>query len=386
MRTFNIYLQRSGDAKGKSMRQMLLVLTNVITKNQSPRAIELGRRATSSFLDITCEREDRIKVKPALQGLAHFLLRDVISITELIGLFDEQLRRTSDAVQDPVTSRTVFKSFLAWVVHHDTALSAGHLIKNYLLQARRLADYDEQANNGSVSPFWIEPVAQTLRDWPDRIQEFRTHVFPHCFLPNLSEYLRFLAFLHFESHVPHKNALPRQLNQAGGHASTLEGLEEFRILLAAIATGKELNIVKDNGRYSPTLHRGIRSSVYQIIEFKVISKFAMEHFIYRTTFPVPGWRTRRLKSDLQACFFAYTLLPLRELSVVASYRLSSTTSSTCIQIRTRIFAERFMVIHRNSLTVSGLAQRLSQSQGRRAAHLAKHASRSRRQAPVHIVQ
>ncbi|CAN9318824.1 unnamed protein product [Alternaria alternata] len=246
MRTFNIYLQRSGDAKGKSMRQMLLVLTSVVTKDQSLRANELRRRATSSFLDIICEREDRIKVKPALQGLAHFLLRDVISITELIGLFDVQLKRTSNTVQDAVTSRTVFKSFLAWVVHHDTALSAGHLIKNYLLQARRLADYDERGNDGSISPFWIEPVVQTLQDWPDRIQEFRTHVFPHCFLPNLSEYLKFLAYLHFESHVPHENALPSQLYQAGGHTSSLGEMEEFRILLAAIATGKELNIVKDN--------------------------------------------------------------------------------------------------------------------------------------------
>jgi hypothetical protein len=262
MRTFNIYLQRSGDAKGKSMRQMLLILTSVVTKDQSPHAIELRRRATSFFLDIICEREDRIKVKPALQGLAHFLLRDVISITELIGLFDEQLKRTSDAPQDPVTSMTVFKSFLTWVVHHDTALSAGHLIKNYLLQARCLADYDEPANDGLVSPFWIEPVVQTLHDWPDRIQEFRTHVFPHCFLPDLSEYLRFLAYLHFESHVPHKNELPSQLYHSGDLSSSLEELEEFRILLAAIATGKELNIVKDNGKYSSTVYKGICSSVY----------------------------------------------------------------------------------------------------------------------------
>lgn len=231
------------------MRQMLLVLTGVITKDQSARAIELRTRATTSFLDIVCEREDRIKVKPALQGLAHFLLRDVISITDLVSLFDEQLKRTSDAIQGPVTSRTVFTSFLAWVVHHDTSLSAGHLIKNYLLQARRLANYDEHPDDGLVLPPWIEPVMQTLRDWPDRIQEFKTHVFPHCFLPNLSEYLRFLAYLNFESHVPYKHALPSQLLQSGGRTSPLSGLEEFRILLAAIATGKELNIVKDNGKW-----------------------------------------------------------------------------------------------------------------------------------------
>lgn len=284
------------------MRQMLLVLTSVVTKDQNPRAIELRRQATTLFLDIICEREDRIKVKPALQGLAHFLLRDVISIKELVSLFDKQLKRTSDAIQEPVTSRTVFKSFLAWVVHHDTSLSAGHLIKNYLLQARRLADYDEAANDGLISPLWIEPVVQTLHDWPDRIQEFKTHVFPHCFLPNLSEYLRFLAYLHFESHVPHEHALPSQLHRSSEHSSSLGGLEEFRILLAAIATGKELNIVKDHGKWMwtwciPIAHSDIRLFMRQIIELKAKSRSAMERSPYRTTFLEPGWRTRSPKSD-----------------------------------------------------------------------------------------
>jgi hypothetical protein len=248
MRIFNIYLQRSGDAKGKSMRQLLLVLTGIIIKNQNQRADELRKRATASFLDIICEREDRVKVKPALQGLAHFLLRDVVSIAELVELFDDLLKRSSDGFPELVTSQTVFKAFLAWVVHHDTSLSAGHLVKNFLIQARRILDYNNQTDSDTISPLWIEPVVQTLHDWPDRIQEIRTHVFPHCFLPNISEYTRFLAYLHFDVHVSHKGKLPEQFQSSGQVNSLLEGAEEFRILLAAIATGKELTIVKDSGK------------------------------------------------------------------------------------------------------------------------------------------
>ncbi|KNG45382.1 heat repeat-containing protein [Stemphylium lycopersici] len=246
MRTFNIYLQRSGDAKGKSMRQMLLVLTGVVTKDQNPRAIELRKQATACFLDIICEREDRIKVKPALQGLAHFLLKEVISIPELVSLFDEQLKHSSGATKDVVNTQTVFLSFLAWVVHHDTSLSAGHLIKNFLTQARRLPDYWKAEASHEELPLWVDPVVRTLRDWPDRIQEFKTHVFPHCFLPNISEYTCFLAYLRFGSHVPHKGALPEQLSWNSGLQTPFDSTEEFRILLAAIATGKELTIVKDN--------------------------------------------------------------------------------------------------------------------------------------------
>ncbi|KAE8856963.1 hypothetical protein PTNB29_08030 [Pyrenophora teres f. teres] len=244
-RIFDIYLQRSGDAKGKSMRQMLLVLSSVITKDQSSRAVDLRSRSTASFLDIICEREDRIKVKPALQGLAHFLLRDVVSIAQLVKLFDQRREQSSDEAQEPVTTQTVFKSFLAWVIHHDTALSAGHLVKNFLVQARRLPDYGVQDPTQSISPFWIEPVVETLRDWPDRIQEFKTHVFPHCFQPDITEYTRFLAYLRFGVHVPHNGNLPSQLAENNGQKASLDEGEEFSILLAAIATGKELTIVKD---------------------------------------------------------------------------------------------------------------------------------------------
>ena len=243
-RIFNIYLQRSGDAKGKSMRQILLVLSSAITKDQTSRAVSLRSRSTASFLDIVCEREDRLKVKPALQGLAHFLLRDVVSIAELVKLFDERLER-SDEDKEPTTTQTVFKSFLAWVIHHDTALSAGHLVKNFLIQARRLPDYQGRESDHHVLPFWIEPVVQTLRDWPDRIQEFKTHVFPHCFQPNISEYTCFLAYLRFGVHVPHKGDLPSELSKNHEEKSSLDETEEFSILLAAIATGKELTIVKD---------------------------------------------------------------------------------------------------------------------------------------------
>ncbi|KAF1831253.1 hypothetical protein BDW02DRAFT_505741 [Decorospora gaudefroyi] len=245
-RVFGIYLQRSGDAKGKSMRQMLLVLTDVITKDQSRRAVKLRERATSSFLDIICEREDRIKVKPALQGLAHFLLRDVVSLAQLVELFAELIKRSSKTTPGPVTSQTMFKRFLAWVVHHDTALSAGHVIKNFLIRARRLPTYGDQTDEQVVLPLWIEPVVQTLHEWPDRIQEFKTHVFPHCFQPAISEYMRFLAYLHFDLHVPHSGLLPNQLHNSDNHGCPLDGPEEFRLLLAAIATGKELTIVKDN--------------------------------------------------------------------------------------------------------------------------------------------
>jgi hypothetical protein len=249
LRSLEIYLQRSENSKGKSMRQILLVLTSVIAKDESPRAIELRRLAASIFLDIICGRQDRLKVKPALQGLAHLLLRDVVSITQLVEIYEDMLQRSSDD-KTAASLSTLFRAFLAWIVHHDTSLSAGHLIKNFLIQARKLPDYLSVAQNASVSPLWIEPVVRTLHEWPDRMQEFKTHVFPHCFLPDVNEYLRFLSYLHFGAHLQSEGALPSALRTFEGHDNGLSESEEFRALLAAIEAGKELNMVRDNGQYS----------------------------------------------------------------------------------------------------------------------------------------
>ncbi|KAF3033882.1 hypothetical protein E8E12_002463 [Didymella heteroderae] len=243
LRLFNIYLQRSDDAKGKSMRQMLLLLTGVITKDQSTRASQLRLKAAATFIDIICDRQDRIKVKPALQGLAHLLLRDVVSIAQLLEIYDAQSTSTSQARKP--SPQTLFNACLTWVVHHDTSLSAGHLVKNFLIQARRLPEYGVQVDNTAVAPLWIEPVVGMLHEWPDRLREFKANVFPHCFLPNVDEYLCLLSYLRFSVHVRSKGDLPQALRTYESCRNGLDKSEEFRILLAALETGKELTIVRD---------------------------------------------------------------------------------------------------------------------------------------------
>lgn len=249
MRVFNIYLYRSDDAKGKSMRQILLVLTNAISKDESPRAKELRQRGAATFLDIICERQDRFKVKPALQGLAHFLLKNIVTIEQLMQLSDQQAKDFSKGLSPCSTPQSLFKLFLGWIVHHETSLSAGHLVRNFLLQARRTQQYKDVTGQTPIQPLWIEPVVEILQAWPDRILEFKTHVFPHCFTPDLAEYLRFLSYLHFGNHINSERILHDDLKIYQDIPNRLSKLEEFRILLAAIGSGKELSIVRDVGEY-----------------------------------------------------------------------------------------------------------------------------------------
>jgi hypothetical protein len=252
LRLLDIYLLRSDNAKGKSTRQMLLVLTNVILKNpeRSSRTRRLRSNASSIFLQIICQRQDRIKVKAALQGLAHFLQKDVVSIPELAHLYGKLLPEEALYSQPLIDlNQDLFGSFLSWIVHHDTALSAGHLLKAYLGKLRAGYSYHKSSHESEVTlPLWVQPVVSMLSSWQDRIQEFKTHVFPYCFLPNIDEYLQFLSYLHFGRHFSIHHKLPGQLDVYANYETQLSDSEDFSILLAAIETGKELGIVKDVGK------------------------------------------------------------------------------------------------------------------------------------------
>lgn len=232
------------------MRNMLTVLTNVLLTDESTLSLEVRDKAASSFIEIICERQDRPKVKPALQGLAYFLQKDLLSISKLIGLYQQILTiPKSISNRGCRTVHEIITSFLSWAVHHDTSLAAGHLIRKFLdLLRRSTLDFEYPGGDKSISFLWIEPVVDTLHSWPDRIQEFKTNVFPHCFLPNIEEYLHFLSYLRFGHHICKNKSVPEQLLCHHDHENMLKSSEEFSILLAAIQTGKELGIVKDIGK------------------------------------------------------------------------------------------------------------------------------------------
>ncbi|KAF2657203.1 hypothetical protein K491DRAFT_756956 [Lophiostoma macrostomum CBS 122681] len=241
LRTFRVYLDKSDNAKGKSMRQMLMSLTNVLLQQARGRALDLRDMAILTFLDIICQRNDRLTVKPALQGLSHFLQKDLVSTSDLVNLYRRTMPQCVEVSGNaPEILQDILASFLQWIVHHDTALSAGHLVKNYLIRVRRIT-----SDPATHLPLWIEPVANALRQWLDRVQEFRTHVFPHCFLPNVEEYIHFLAYLHFDRYIQTQDSALLSVPDTESILSQTDDSEEFQMVLAAIQSGKELGIVKD---------------------------------------------------------------------------------------------------------------------------------------------
>ncbi|KAF2201139.1 HEAT repeat protein-like protein [Delitschia confertaspora ATCC 74209] len=242
-RLFSIYMERSDNAKPKSMRQLLLLLSNLISREDTLYSARLRKQATVAFLDVICERQNRLKAKPALQGLAHFLSKGLLSLSGLIELHSGSLAEGSRPSSTLESVQSLLRRFLVWITHNDTVLSASHLIKDYFKQIRQ-----SQLNFTSSSdvrsqglPFWVKPVVDSLSRSLGKIQDFKSHVFPHCFQPQIQEYLSFLLYLGCGRHL----GIGADLYASeDGYSTGLIALDEFKVLLAAIQTGKEMGIVR----------------------------------------------------------------------------------------------------------------------------------------------
>lgn len=300
MRLFGIYLQNAENTRGKLNRQMLLTLSSILLRNENVRSQELKKYAVTTFIEIISHRRDRLQVRPALQGLAYFLQKEITSIDELIQLSESSSRSENPGSLPASKSiQEILRTFLSWVVFHDTTLSAGHLIKYFLSSLRRVRLSESATSEEFVSPLWIEPVVQTLSQWPERAQEFKTHVFPHCFLPKAEEYLRFLSYLHFGHHIRANGALPEVLHTYDEKKNNLASEVEFSILLTALQSGKELGVIIDVGkRVHPGLQRHYLLS--QMTRSKARSNSVTTFCSFQTACSLSGFRTQTRTCAWQA--------------------------------------------------------------------------------------
>lgn len=271
---FNIYIERFDNAKAKSMRQVLVVLSNVLLKADDSRASNLRDQAIDRFLCIIIEQKNRLVAKPALHGLAHFLSKDLISISRLAEFRRKPIGDHSSTSEWPESVKYLLRQFLNWIPHHDTGQSASHLIKSFLDKIRK--DHAELVETDQLLPIWVEPLVHSICAEPEMILEYRSHVFPHCFQSHLNEYLTFLLYLRLDNHL----AVSIASTPHGDLKSGMSVEDEFNLLLAALQAGKELGIIKDTGSLFSFLPDDYCLQT-QITDFLAQSRLIMGLSIYR---------------------------------------------------------------------------------------------------------
>jgi hypothetical protein len=241
-RLFGIYLNFFDKAKPKSMRQVLLVSTAVLSKNTALWSSQYPQEAVSRIVDLISRDQNHRKVKPALQALAHFISKGLISVDQLIDLSGKCVQDSEVHVSRAKTGQTLLAKFLIWVLHHDTALAAGHLVAHFLEKGSDSQAFNQERETGL--PIWAEPFETCIRASPESIQEFRHHVFPNVFRLSFDDYIQFLHHLRMRRYL---NAIPSSEAEANTDYGRPDDAVEISILFAALQAGKDIGMVKDIG-------------------------------------------------------------------------------------------------------------------------------------------
>ncbi|KAI9869949.1 MAG: hypothetical protein M1830_004896, partial [Pleopsidium flavum] len=229
---FTIYLNRSEDAKPKSMRQVLVTLTAILSKWPNPgQALVVRNRAVNTLLSIILGTDSRSKVKPALQALEHFTSKGVVPILDVVvslqGLgnrnpgqllsgsvlpqcaeagtvavveFDDTHLSEPPLLASSEASIEFFViTLLEWVSHSDVAPAASRFISTFFKVLRKQDSKDVRYYHSVTKlPLWVSPLKRSVEQRLEGLEFLKHHVLPALFILDSHDMLQFVRSLPLE--------------------------------------------------------------------------------------------------------------------------------------------------------------------------------------------
>jgi hypothetical protein len=242
-RIYAIILDRSEGAKGKSMRQLLGVLVELLPKYSDTQRKTIETQALACIFRTLLAQSDQGKVKASFQVLVMFFSKNVISLEQfvdcLLAFEGRPLVADANSSKDLVL-RNFTRKLFDWVQYQDSAPAAGQAICALLQCVDDVNNRVKVTEDSSTPlPFWVEPLLASLRDHPESLLNLRYHVFPTLFTMDIQDYICFLN--HIGLHKLFAGA------KFEGVITSSSGEEYiFRNLLyAALQVGKETGFVLD---------------------------------------------------------------------------------------------------------------------------------------------
>ena len=215
---FDVFIERSEDAKSKPMRQVLITLVKVLSMSSDSSAVRSIRDAAlGRLLTIIMLGQDRLSsVKPAMQALEHFMGKQIINMPNFLlriiqvcpaknapkqalcaaapASHSGERQALRDAPLQPYVSRSVdpnpprlsswrsaIQDFI-WTVldciriNTDLAPAAGRLISSFVMSLQRtVMEEDQDCKKPDV---WIRPTYGFMKQHPDLIELFVHHLLP----------------------------------------------------------------------------------------------------------------------------------------------------------------------------------------------------------------
>ncbi len=197
---FELFLSRSQNAKAKPMKQFLRTLTNLLLKQPNAAVKEsLKKHAVVSAVGMIYEESGFFLVKPAFQVLEHFLHREVIEPSAIVGemgkkygfrketktvnVSREESRIFNSKSLSPVESASMAEAFMScvleWLKYPDIAPIAGRLLLSFF--KRTLVHPVENAHPNYPEyelPLWVTPLRDFIQKEPTFLEICETQVMP----------------------------------------------------------------------------------------------------------------------------------------------------------------------------------------------------------------
>ncbi|KAL9097439.1 MAG: hypothetical protein Q9165_000335 [Trypethelium subeluteriae] len=244
---FNVFLQWSHAAKGKSMRQLLLTLGRSLNSLQNSEKHALVDQALANIFNITFKEREALEAKAGLHALELFLSRDIVSLPLLLQSFQQWAASNFDPSLKSHSQKSITKVLifvcLQWLASADKTAAAAHLTCTLCEKA----SITEQEDRSSVYsdeeiPIWAEPAIAVVRRSPSAINALQNHVFPTVFRQRP---LDVALFLRLFNHGAHLELDPQSEGVAVGGRPDSDDDNDTALLYAALQTGKDIGIIQE---------------------------------------------------------------------------------------------------------------------------------------------
>ncbi|KAL9122123.1 MAG: hypothetical protein Q9187_001317 [Circinaria calcarea] len=214
-RTLSVYLEKSGDAKPKPMRQVLLTLVKSLY--HMPEHARIKKNAISKCLSLIYLNNESSSVKAAMHLLEMFLSKKIITFPILLDLVprrDElldvrpyllgsaELWTHGNSSSPKVLPQNRVDGFvykiLQWLHYADAAPAAGRLLYYSFKSLKEADDRDKSANVVEAGlPLWAAPIQRVLNDHPNLMEAIQHHVLPDLLRLDYSDTSNFIRNLPF---------------------------------------------------------------------------------------------------------------------------------------------------------------------------------------------
>jgi hypothetical protein len=226
------------------MRKFLGCLVSLLRESGPSVQESLLQDALSKIFYHVLEQSNHGKIKPAIYALGVFLSKELFSLEVLLCAFDQA--RTHKNASPPTRgygrqAQAIFSVLFESVRFAELAPAAGHTACLLSRQLRNGSPGDQYTTEDvDLGTLWIDPLLETLRNFPDSLSRFRSHVFPDLFSLSIPDYYNFLLSMDLHARMS-TDTVP------GKHRLHYRDEIDSNILFMALQVGKESGLILDSG-------------------------------------------------------------------------------------------------------------------------------------------